>query len=162
MKTLLVCYSYHHKNTAKIAHVIATILKADVKTPEQVEPKKMQKYDLVGFGSGIYANMHHESLIDLADTLPRVNNKKAFIFSTCGIPSFTMSSGYVRGYIQKAHTPLRERLLSKGYTIVDEFNCVGFNTHGFLKLFGGINRGRPNAKDLHTAEEFARNLGVIL
>jgi hypothetical protein len=28
----------------------------------------------------------------------------------------------------------------------------------FLKLFGGINKGRPNAEDLKHAEEFALNM----
>jgi flavodoxin len=42
--------------------------------------------------------------------------------------------------------------------IVDEFNCAGFNTNSVLKLFGGMNKGRPNAEDLKDAEEFAQNL----
>jgi flavodoxin len=42
--------------------------------------------------------------------------------------------------------------------IVDEFSCVGFNTNSFMKLLGGMNRGRPNADDLKHAEEFAQNL----
>jgi hypothetical protein len=36
--------------------------------------------------------------------------------------------------------------------------CPGFNTNSFLKFFGGINKGRPNANDLKRAEEFAMNL----
>jgi hypothetical protein len=31
--------------------------------------------------------------------------------------------------------------------IVDEFGCAGLNTNGFLKFFGGMNKGRPNAED---------------
>jgi flavodoxin len=53
---------------------------------------------------------------------------------------------------------LREKLDSKGYTIIDEFGCRGFNTNSFLKFFGGLNKGRPNAEDLKNAEEFARNV----
>jgi len=53
---------------------------------------------------------------------------------------------------------LREKLQSRGYVVVDEFSCPGFNTNSFLTLFGGINKGRPNAEDLMHAEEFARNL----
>lgn len=58
----------------------------------------------------------------------------------------------------KAHAPLKEKLQSKGYAIVGEFNCAGFNTNSFLSVFGGINKGRPNADDLKQAEEFAQNL----
>ena len=42
--------------------------------------------------------------------------------------------------------------------IVDEFTCAGFNTNSFIKLVGGMNKGRPNAQDLKNAEEFAQNL----
>jgi hypothetical protein len=30
--------------------------------------------------------------------------------------------------------------------------------NSFLKLLGGLNKGRPNAEDLKHAEEFAQNL----
>jgi len=36
--------------------------------------------------------------------------------------------------------------------------CAGFNTNSFLKLLGGVNKGKPDAGDLNRAEEFARNL----
>jgi len=36
--------------------------------------------------------------------------------------------------------------------------CPGLNTNSFLKIFGGINKGRPNAKDFKQAEEFAQHL----
>jgi hypothetical protein len=45
--------------------------------------------------------------------------------------------------------------------IIDEFICAGFNTNSFLKLFGGINKGRPNVEDLRRAEEFALNLKEV-
>jgi flavodoxin len=61
-------------------------------------------------------------------------------------------------YVTENHSTLRDKLQSKGYMIVDEFSCAGFNTNSYLKLFGGINKGRPNAEDLKHAEEFALNL----
>ena len=53
---------------------------------------------------------------------------------------------------------MREKLQSKGYIIVDEFSCPGYNTNSFLKLIGGINKGRPNTEDLKKAEELALKL----
>jgi flavodoxin len=150
MKSLLALYSYHHHNTEKIAKVFAKVLDAQIKTPQEILPEELQEYDLVGFGSGIYSAKHHESLLELADKLLQVNNKKAFIFSTSGITGETKAA--------KDHLTLREKLQSKGYIIVDEFQCKGFNTNSFLKLFGGINKGRPNAEDLRHAEEFVKNL----
>jgi flavodoxin len=162
IKTLLALFSYHHKNTEKIANVFAKVLDAQIKISRQIRPEELQEYDLVGFGSGIYGEKHHASLLDLADRLPPVSDKKAFIFSTNGVPAWaTRSSGYISPtpeLFAKNHRQLKEKLQSKGYTIVGEFSCAGFNTNSFLKYFGGINKGRPNAEDLESAEEFARGL----
>lgn len=150
MKSTIVLYSYHHKNTEKIAKAVASVLGADIKSSEDVNPEQLQEYDLVGFGSGIYSAKHHEYLLELADRLPLVRDKKAFLFSTAGI---TGESKKI-----KDHATIREKLESKGYIIIDEFQCKGFNTNSFLRLFGGMNKGRPNAKDLKNAEYFAVNL----
>ena len=127
---------------------MAHVLEAPIKTPQETDPEEIGEYDLVGFGSGIYSAKHHQALLDLADELPRVTNSRAFIFST--------SSDLEP--MAKHHAPLKRILQSKGYAIVDEFTCAGFNTNSFSRLFGGINRGRPNADDLKHAEEFAQNL----
>jgi len=150
MKHLLILFSYHHKNTEKIATVIAKVLDAQIKAPQQIQIEELQEYSLIGFGSGIYDEKHHKLLLDLADELPQVTNRKAFIFSTSAIMG--------KDKVAKDHSLLREKLQSKGYVIVDEFACKGFNTNSFLKYFGGMNKGRPNAEDLKHAEEFAQNL----
>ena len=154
MKSLLVLVSYHHKNTEKIANVFAEALDAQIKTPQQINPEELQEFSLIGFGSGIYGYKHHKLLLDLVDKLPQVTNRKTFIFSTSGVSrKFALNNS-----IDDPHLPLREKLQSKGYIIVDEFNCTGFNTNSFLKFFGGMKRGRPNAEDLKHAEEFAQNI----
>ena len=150
MNSLLVLFSYHHKNTEKIANVMAKVLDAQIKTPQQIQTEELQDYGLIGFGSGIYGEKHHKLLLDLADELPQVTNKKAFIFSTSAIMG--------KDKVAKDHSLLREKLQSKGYVIVDEFACKGFNTNSFMKYFGGMNKGRPNAEDLKNAREFAQNL----
>lgn len=157
-KSLVVVFSCHHKNTEKIAYTFAKVLGAKVKMPQQVNPEEFREYGLVGFGSGIYSDKHHESLLDLADRLPRVASKKAFIFSTSGIPEVLSGRKYIQRYALTSHAALREKLRSKGYLIMGEFICAGFNTNSFLKLFGGLNKGRPNANDLKHAEEFARDM----
>jgi flavodoxin len=145
---LVVLFSYHHKNTEKIAKVIANVLHAHIKTPSQINPEDLQKYSLIGLGSGIYGEEHHMALLDLVDKLPHVTNKKAFIFSTSA----------TKWDVPLKHSTLKVKLQVKGYIIVDEFNCKGFNTNSFLKIFGGMNKGKPNAEDLRHAEKFAQNL----
>ena len=150
MKYLLVVFSYHHKNTEKIARVFAKILNAPIKSPQQINTSELQEYSLIGFGSGIYGAKHHQSLLDLAKDLPLVTEKKAFLFSTSALTS--------KDKARKDHVMLRDILQAKGYIIVDEFQCKGFNTNSFMKWFGGMNKGRPNAEDLKNAEMFAKKL----
>ncbi len=150
MKSLIVLFSYHHNNTQKVAEVFAKVLDAQIKTPQQINPKELQEYSLIGFGAGIDSGKHYRELLDFADTLPQVTDKKAFIFSTSGITG--------KKKLAKDHLALREKLQSKGYLIVDEFQCKGFNTNSFLKYFGGMNKGRPNEEDLKNAAEFAKSL----
>ena len=78
------------------------------------------------------------------------------IFSTCGIPAAFIT----RELLEKNHAPLREKLLSKGFTVIGAFGCAGFNTHSCLQLFGGLNTNRPNADDLGHAEAFVKNVVV--
>jgi flavodoxin len=149
-KTLLVVFSYHHMNTEKVAKAFANVLDAQMKTPQQTNPGELGDYDLIGFGSGIDSGRHYKELLDFADALPRVAGKKAFIFSTSAIMGADK--------VGKDHSALREKLQAKGYVIVDEFACKGYNTNSFLKYIGGMNKGRPNAEDLRHAEEFALGL----
>jgi flavodoxin len=150
MKSLIIVYSYHHKNTQKVAEAFAKVLDAEIKSPQQADPDGLKQYDLVGFGAGIDSGRHYSELLNFASKLPQVTNKKAFIFSTSAIQG--------ENKVTEDHLALREELQSKGYMIVDEFSCKGFNTNSFLKLFGGMNKGRPNAEDLKHAEEFAQKL----
>jgi flavodoxin len=154
MKCVIVLFSYHHKNTEKIAVAIADVLGAQIVKPEQVDIVQLQDYDLIAFGSGIYDAKHHVSLFELVEKMPQGAGKKVFLFSTCGVPGIGMNDEYTANN----HAPLREKLKAKGYVIIGEFGCIGHNTNSFLKAFGGINKGRPNPEDLKHAEDFARQL----
>lgn len=148
MKTLIIYFSIHHQNTEKIAKATAEVLGAElVKNPE-VKAEKILNYDLIGFGSGIYFWRHHRSLLNLVKNLPAMKGKSAFIFSTSG-------AKYAKKLI---HCSLRKLLIKKGFKIIGEFNCPGFDTFGPFKFFGGFNKGRPNEKDLEAAKKFAQEL----
>jgi len=149
-KALVVVYSYHHMNTEKVARVMAEKLKANLNHPGDIDIEEIKNYDLVGFGAGIDSGKHYKQILKLAMELPMVENKMAFIFSTSAILEEKKMS--------RDHAALRDILISKGYDIVGEFSCPGFNTNSFLKYFGGMNRRRPNEEDLAKAEDFASGL----
>lgn len=147
MKNLIACGSKYYGNTLKIAQVIASVLKAEVKKPNEIAD--ISEYSLIGFGSGIYFAKHDQSLLELVDKLPKTD-KKAFIFSTRGRNVF-----FERTY----HKILREKLSQKGFAIIGEFSCRGFSDYyKIFKLFGGVNKGHPNQEELEKAKTFALKL----
>jgi len=154
LKSLVIVFSCHHNNTEKVAKAIANVLGADIKTPQQINPEELREYGLIGFGSGIYSATFDPSVLTLADRLSFAAGKKAFLFSTYGAPAFVAN----REFIGKNHQQIREKLTVKGYTVIGEFGCAGWNTNSFLKYVGGLNKGQPNADDLKNAEAFARNM----
>jgi len=150
MKALMIHISVHHGNTERVAVTMAKILDADLVQMNQVDTNMLERYDLIGFGSGIYFGKHHESLLDFVDKLPAVKNRKAFIFSTSGLRKIP--------FVHDFDKPLRKKLQRKGFDITGEFSCRGLDTYRATKLVGGINKGRPDANDLKQAEDFARGL----
>ncbi|MCK4643622.1 flavodoxin family protein [bacterium] len=158
MRTLVICISIHHKNTEIVAKEIAEVLSADLLKPNEVEINTLSEYDLIGFGSGIYFGEHHRSLLNLIDKLPDLKGKKVFIFSTSGMSNAGNYIHNVRHRVSHFHTSSRERLVKKGFDIIGEFTCRGFDTAGPFKLIGGISKGRPNENDLENARGFAKKL----
>jgi len=143
----IVVTSMHHDNTLKTARVMAAELKAVLFTPEQAFAEDLNKYDLVGFGSGIYFGQHHRALIRMVRSYSRVP-QDVFIFSTAGLPWLS----------RWFHWPLRRVLLKRGCRIAAEFSCRGWDNVGPLFFIGGINRQHPDARDLNRAVSFARQL----
>jgi len=150
MKALLIYVSVHHGNTEKVARNMANVLDADLVQVKQADAAVLGRYDLIGFGSGVYFGKHHASLLDFVDRLPAVRNKRAFIFSTSGLRKIP--------FVHDFDKSLEEKLRRKGFDVIGEFSCRGYDTSRAAMIVGGINRGRPNTRDLQQAEDFAGRL----
>jgi len=150
MKILIVYISIHHGNTKKVLDVMAKELKKKHKVQmlevSKADEQLVKKSDLVIFGSGIYASRHHKSLLNFVDKLSKYKDKKAVVVSTSGF-SF-------KGF----HRSLRKKLVNKGFKIIAEFNCKGWDTFGPFKLVGGMNKGMPNQKDFEEARKFVNKI----
>lgn len=149
MKSLIVCVSKSHGNTRRVADRMAEVLAADVVEPESVDPEKLGQYDLVGFGSGIYYMAFDSRIRALIRRLPPVTGVRAFTFFTSGAREIPLVD-YTK--------PVRDQLAAKGLEPLDRFSCRGFDTVGPFGLVGGINRGRPDDRDLERAAAFAERL----
>lgn len=145
-KALIICVSVSHGNTAAIAHAMGSVLGAEVLNPEEVDPATLGGYDLVGFGSGVFAGTPHHRLRTYVDRLPDVHGTRAFVFST---------SGRGVGQTLPWQRPLETVLRGKGYDVLGSFACAGFDTWLPLQLVGGLNKGHPDEGDLARAREFA-------
>ena len=150
LKCLIIVHSYHHCNTLKIANCFEKRLNATILIPSEINHNTLDNYNLIGFGSGIDSGKHYKPLLDVVENLPHVTDKKSFIFSTSALQG--------KKKVYKDHAILRKILVSKGYVVVDEFSCKGFNTNSFIKYIGGMNKNRPNHEDLSNAKKFALSL----
>ena len=150
MKALLIYVSVHHGNTEKVARNMANIPNADLVQAKQADAAKLEQYHVIGFDSGVYFGKHHASLLDFVDRLPMVRDKKAFIFSTSGLRKIP--------FVHDFDKSLEEKLRRKGFDVIGEFSCRGYDTSRAAMIVGGINRGRPNTRDLQQAEDFAGRL----
>jgi flavodoxin len=144
MKTAIIYKSIHHGNTKKIAEVMASSLEAELLDLKDVNKDIIKKYDLIGFGSGIYYGKPHKKFMNFIEGFDNADNKKAFVFTTSG-----------RG---KPNKWLKENLLDKGFDVIGEFHCKGYDTYGLTKIVGGISKGKPDEEDLKNAEKFAMDL----
>ncbi len=150
MKSVIIYASYHHNNTRKIAEVIGEKLNAKFIPANQAAHTDITEADLIGFGSGIYYSRFHKSLLNFIKNLPVQENKKSFLFSTAGMKKNIL--------FNRGHKSAKKILKNKGFKIIGEFDCPGYDTNSFLKAVGGINKGRPDRRDLENAENFAEEI----
>ena len=145
MKSAIIYISVHHQNTLKIAAAISDELAADLLQLSSVTSDKLEQYDLIGLGSGIFFGKHHEKLFELINGV-NIKDKNVFVFSTSGTGS------------AKSNSALINALTSRDAKVEKNFSCKGYDTYGIFKWVGGISKGRPNNDDIEKAREFAHSL----
>lgn len=151
---LLVYTSVHHRNTAQVAHAMAGVLRADCATPAECPYSRLAGCELLGIGSGVYYGWPHDEILRWVRGLPDTYARTlpVFIFTTSGLP-----------FLAKFwHRPLKQALAGKGYEVIGEFACRGFDTWGPLWLAGGLNRRHPNERDFQRARQFAQRVQAAL
>ena len=94
--------------------------------------------------------MMHDQLFQWVRGLPEqyFEQLRIMIFSTSGLPMFA----------KLWHWPVKNVLAKKGYRVIGEFSCRGFDTWGPLWLTGGLHRAHPDERDFQRAREFARQV----
>jgi flavodoxin len=146
MKTAIIYKSVHRGNTKKMAEAMAEPLEADLFDLKDVNEALIKKYDLIGFGSGIYYYKPHKKLRKFVESMDNVENKKAFHFSTSG-------DGKYYDWLEK-------NLSKRGFEVIGEFHCKGYYAYSIKGMISrkGLNKGRPDEEDFKKAGEFAKGL----
>ena len=166
---ILVCYFSGTGNTEKIAKSIQEGLEGqevDLLKIKDVDPAKIGDYDLVVLGSGIYGGMVSKNITAMMKQITEFPPKVAF-FNTHSSPM---------SYSKKAYKRIIKKFETEGSKVVGNFECIGENI-GVPKevqenMLSNLPpeeqerqrkrleeiKGRPNAKDLEDAKEFAKSI----
>lgn len=142
MKILIIVKSKHNDNTMQIAEAMSEAAPVTVTELQNAKNYKLNEYDVVGFGSGIYFGKHDKELFEfikpLCDEL-----KYCFVFSTSGSKNF-----------EKNNSALVKLLESKSKVVLGSFGCLGLDKFFIFRLFGGLNKGHPGVDDFDAAQNF--------
>lgn len=146
MKILLIVKSKHNDNTLKIAEAMSEVSPTTVTELSNIGYYKLDEYDIIGFGSGIYFGKHDKELLKTVKSLC-IKQRFTFIFSTSGSAKF-----------EKNNATLKRVLELKDKIVLGSFGCKGHTKWFPLSLFGGINKHHPDMNDFEAAQQFIENI----
>ena len=141
MTSAICYYSRHHGNTLKVLEAMADAGQVDLIDVTTRQTVQLEKYDCIGFASGIYYGKFHESVLNFARQY-LTEGKSVFFVCTYG--------AYRPGYTKA----IRQIISEKACTVLGEFGCKGYDTFGPFKLVGGVAKGHPDRYDLENARKF--------
>lgn len=151
MKSLIIYCSEYKKNTEKIAKVFADKTDSELVNIRDIGYIDIEKYSLIGFGSGVYKESMSPKVFRLVEQL-NLEGKNVFVFSTSGIG--------MKFYNNK----LIKLLESKGAIIKGSFACKGsfiareFSNNKIFDFLGKLSQGHPNDQDFKAAERFIEKI----
>lgn len=147
MKILIVYSSQYKGHTEKIAGIFAEKTNGDMLNVKEIDEIRVENYDLIGFGSGVYVESLSPKLLNLVESL-NLKDKDVFVFSTSGVG--------MKFYNKR----LINLLKSKGALVKGSFACKGsftakeFTDNKFFDFLGKLLKGHPNESDFKDAEKF--------
>lgn len=146
-KICIVYNSMHNMNTEKLVLSLKENYNdVDIIKVNNFDINAIDNYPKIGLASGIYWGRFSKNIEELLDKILDSDVKNLFFIYTSGI-------GKVR-YEKK----LIKRLEEKNKICLGIFSCKGFDKYGPFKLIGGINKGKPNEKDIQNLIKFFENI----
>ena len=148
MEKICIIYdSKHNMNTEKLVLSLKeTYDSIDIIKVNNFDINTLNNYQKIGLASGIYWRKFSKNIEELLNKILDSDVKNLFFIYTSGV-------GRVR-YEKK----LIKRLEEKNKICLGIFSCKGFDKYGPFKLIGGINKGKPNEKDIQNLIKFFENI----
>lgn len=147
MKSLIVYCSNYYNNTEKIAKVFAKKINADLINLKNLNDIKIDNYNLIGFGSGVYKENLAPQLFNCIEKL-NLKGKNIFVFSTSGVGVVFYNKKLINLLVSKG-------AMCKGsFACKGSFNCRDFSNNKLFEIMSKFSEGHPNDKDLSKAEKF--------
>ncbi len=146
MNILLVVESKHLGNTLKIAESMAEVAPITIVDTEKAKELDIKNYDIVGFGSGIYAGKHDKRILKFVQSLSE-NEAFTFVISTSGGEDYDDNNKALINILKK-----------KNKTVLGVFSCKALDKFFILRFTGGLNKGLPSENDYKNAKNFILNV----
>ncbi len=146
MKILIIVSSKHRQNTLKVAEAMSEAAFATVVELDNIANYKIENYDVIGFGSGIYAGKFDKKMIRYIKSLTNESHC-TFVFSTSGTGNYL-----------KYNEETVKLLESKNKTVLGNWGCKGLCKWFIFGLIGGIAKGHPDINDFEEAQQFIESV----
>ncbi len=146
MNILVVVESKHLGNTLKIAQSMAEVAPISIVDTEKAKELDIKNYDIVGFGSGIYAGKHDKRILKFVQSLSE-NEAFTFVISTSGGEDYDDNNKALINILKK-----------KNKTVLGVFSCKALDKFFILRFTGGLNKGLPSENDYKNAKNFILNV----
>lgn len=151
MKTLIIYSSDYKCNTEKIARVFAEKIDCELMNIRNITEIDLEKFNLIGFGSGVYKESLSTKLYTLVDKLD-LKGKNVFVFSTSGMGM----KYYNNGLIKQLET--KEAINKGSFACKGSFMAKDFTDIKIFNFMSRLSQGHPDDKDLIKAEKFITKL----
>ena len=153
MKTLIIYCSTYKNNTEKIAKIFSSKIDCNLINIGDFSDYNIEKYDLIGFGSGVYKESLSPKIIKMAEKLD-VKDKYIFVFSTSGIGMKFYNNSLIKLLESKG-------AISRGsFACKGNFNAKEFTNIKIFDLLGKLSQGHPNDRDFKRAEKFIDKISI--
>lgn len=145
MKILVIIKSKHRQNTLKIAEAMAEVAPITICEVAEAEKFDLNRYDIVGLGSGIYAGKFGKDIFKFVT--PHLDDlKNVFVFSTSGTGKTEYNDEIV------------DYLNLNCKNVLGSFSCKGLCKWFIFGLVGGIAKNHPNENDFDAAQTFIQQV----